>query len=41
MMSINTIREQSLDYIAKRRKFVVSKMQGLVLLVQKPCTFET
>ena len=32
---------QVFDYIAKRRKFIVSKMQGLVLLVQKPCTFET
>ena len=41
MMSINTIREQSLDYIDKRREFVVSKVQGLVLLVQKACTFET
>ena len=32
---------QVFDYIDKRRKFVVSKVQGLVLLVQKPCTFET
>ena len=32
---------QVFDYIDKRRKFVVSKMQGLVLLVQKPCNFET
>ena len=32
---------QVFDYIDKRRKFIVSKMQGLVLLVQKPCNFET
>ena len=32
---------QVFDYIAKRREFVVSKVQGLVLLVRKPCTFET
>ena len=37
---MHTICKLSLDYIAKRRKFIVSKMQGLVLLVQKPCTFE-
>ena len=38
---MHTICKLSLDYIAKRREFIVSKMQGLVLLVQKPCNFET
>ena len=32
---------QVFDYIDNRHEFVVSKVQGLVLLVQKPCTFET
>ena len=33
--------DQVFDYIDIRREFVVSKVQGLVLLVQEPCNFET
>ena len=32
---------QVFDFIDTRRKFVGSKVQGLVLLVRKPCNFET